>query len=59
MTAMSSMTGVRSPWEMLKIRAPWAIRLEKGVFSRTHSSSVCSGLKSPDSPAKAVMSSLR
>jgi hypothetical protein len=26
-----------------------AIRLEKGVFFRTHSSSVCSGLKSPDS----------
>jgi hypothetical protein len=58
MTAMSSMTGVGSPCEMLKIRAPWAILPGNGVFSLTHSSSVCSGLKSPDSPAKAVMSAL-
>ena len=58
MTAMSSMTGAGSPWEMQKISAPWAIRPRKGVFSRAHSSSVCNGLKSPDSPAKAAISSL-
>src|SRR5439155_11255408 len=41
---------------MARTSRPWAIRPRNGVCSFTYSSSMCSGSKSPDRPANAVMS---
>src|SRR5918912_762868 len=44
-----------SPLKMATTSSPWAMRPLKGVVW-ANTSSVCSGLKSPDTPAKAATS---
>ncbi len=47
---------MRSPLVIDTTSSPWAIRPPNGVLAVTHTSSVWSGLKSPDTPAKLTMS---
>ena len=56
MISTSSRPGVASPLDIASTSSPWAMRPSNGVFSRTHGSSVCSRLKSPETPANAMMS---
>ena len=50
------MPGVARPLEIASTSRPWAIRPLNGVLAVTHCSLMCSWLKSPETPAKAMMS---